>query len=386
MVLSAPRPEEEARTGTSRASSLDMRERSTSEERLHRTVTTDQRHALIALNAELAVPRARLCSLARRILDHGALCARSAPELAGSEAAARALRHRDLLAGREVERAETAGSSVVTILDADYPTELLDLDLPPPVLYIRGELTRTSRLGIVGSRHADRWALASAQQIAAAVAGAGFPVVSGFALGVDIAAHRAAADAGETVAVLGCGLARPYPRQHHDFAETLARRGALITEFPLDANPKPQNFPVRNRIIAALSRCTLVVQAARRSGALITARYAAELGRDVAALPGRPSDARSAGANLLLRDGAHVVLEPADALTLLGCETSGETAEKGTPRNALLERIAASPQSLDELVESTGRSAADLQASLLDLEIDGLIENVAGRWLRSPSN
>lgn len=358
----------------------------TDNENPSRDLPESLRNALIALNANLQVPREPLYRWALKVKHARRLCEREAsPKLRGAlegttlEAAADE-------AQRQREGARRLGATLVTLLDDDYPPELLELALPPPVLYVRGRLSRRRRLAIVGSRHADRWALHSAAQIASAAARADCTVVSGFALGVDIAAHRAAADEGETVAVLGCGLAARYPKQHHDFAETIVRGGALITEFPLDASPKPQNFPIRNRIIAALARCTLVVQAAARSGALITARYATELGRDVAALPGRPGDARSAGANLLLRDGAQVVLEPADVLTLLGA-TEPVRTDSSQPREHrsscdLLARLKAGGMGLDELVEATGQSAAGLQVQLLDLELDGLVECVAGRWER----
>ncbi len=358
------------------------------------------RDVLVALTADLALPRERVCTLGDDLSAHPGEAVSTArlrellsahfrpPHTAvalevAQEAGARA---------REVQsEAAELGARVVTRVDPDYPAPLLELERPPAVLWIRGPLRRRRRLAIVGPRHADRWALDAAVEISAAVSREGFPVVSGFAAGVDVAAHRAALG-GPTIAVLGCGLKARYPRAHYRLAdEIVTAGGTVLTELPAHAEPKAQNFPPRNRIIAALAHATLVVQATSRSGALITARYAADLGRTVLAVPGRPVDARSRGTNRLLRDGALVALGPADVLAALGLQlASGDDEAPATPPTASLRReilrsIAAADRSLDELARELSVPVAAVQAQLLELELDGLIRQEAGRAHASPS-
>ena len=353
-------------------------------------VPAELRQALIALNADLRISRNRICRVAKKLQNDSTVGDLLAGFRDGRQRsmAEQCLGRAETLANTELEKCRALGAQIVTQFDPAYPVELAELQLPPPVLYIRGRLEPGVRLAIVGSRHADAWALESASQIASAATSGGFSVVSGFALGVDIAAHRAAVFAGgSTIAVLGCGLAARYPRQHHGFSQTIAESGAVVTELPFHAEPKAQNFPVRNRIIAALSRCTLVAQAALRSGALITARYAADLGRTVMAVPGRPVDARSAGANLLLRDGALVALEPADVLVTLGLDLGKDLSPQRSTRKGgqkvsgavqVLDTLRGAEGTLDELVIRLDRAASSIQSDLLQLELDGLVSRKAG--------
>ncbi|HYG64901.1 MAG TPA: DNA-processing protein DprA, partial [Thermoanaerobaculia bacterium] len=223
------------------------------------------------------------------------------------------------LAARETAEADRLGAAIVTTLDPGYPPPLRQLAPPPPVLYIEGRLSAGSAepaVAVVGSRRADPYGREVAGLFAQALAAAGVPVVSGFALGVDEAAHRGAlaAERGETVAVLGCGLGVDYPRGQGALAREIAGRGAVVSEFPCGQEPRAWHFPVRNRVIAALTAGTLVVQAAPRSGSLITARHALDLGREVWAVPGRIFDEKSIGPNALIRDGAQLVQHPRDIL------------------------------------------------------------------------
>jgi len=228
---------------------------------------------------------------------------------------------------RELAAAERLGAAVLLREDAGYPEALRQLDLPPPVLYVRGALfgalfPSAPAVAIVGSRRADAYGLEVADLFARSLATAGVAVVSGFAHGIDAAAHRGALAAetsasGVTLAVLGCGLGVDYPRGHGGLAAEIAARGALLTEFPCGLAPRSWHFPVRNRVIAALTAGTLVVQAAPRSGSLVTARHALELGREVWAVPGRIFDERSLGPNALIRDGATLVQHPHDILETL---------------------------------------------------------------------
>jgi DNA processing protein len=237
------------------------------------------------------------------------------------------------LADAERRRAGAAGGRLVTRFDADYPRPLLDLPLPPPVLAVAGELPAEVVAGgpavaMVGSRRADAYGLEVAGDLARALAAAGLPVVSGFARGVDAAAHQGALDGGgTTVAVLGCGLDVPYPHGHRRLFRRIAEggettgggesRGAVLSEFPCGIEPKPWHFPVRNRLIAALAWGTVVVRAARRSGSLITARLALDLGREVLAVPGSLYDRLSEGPHRLLADGAAMATSARDVLDAL---------------------------------------------------------------------
>ena len=207
-----------------------------------------------------------------------------------------------------------------------YPAALGHLALPPPVLSVRGaaEPFRGPAVAVVGSREASEYGLEAAELFARGLAAAGVTVVSGFARGIDAAAHRGAlAGGGSTVAVLGCGLGVDYPRGHARLGEQIAAAGALVSEFACGTAPRGWHFPVRNRIIAALSAGTLVVEATARSGSLVTARHALDIGREVWAVPGRIVDPRAAGPNALIRDGAALVESPRDILESLGFQSLG---------------------------------------------------------------
>jgi len=226
-------------------------------------------------------------------------------------------------AERELAAAARLGATVLLREDPGYPAALSQLDLPPPVLYVLGafgalEPARPA-VAVVGSRRADSYGQEVAELFARDLAAAGITIISGFAHGIDAAAHHGAlaSPAGTTVAVLGCGLGVDYPRGHSRLAEEIAARGALLSEFPCGLSPRSWHFPVRNRVIAALAAGTLVVQAAPRSGSLITARHALDLGREVWAVPGRIFDERSLGPNALIRDGATLVQHPQDILDIL---------------------------------------------------------------------
>ena len=231
------------------------------------------------------------------------------------------------IAERELAAAERLGAAILLREDPGYPAALGQLDLPPPVLYVRGLPLEPGNpaVAIVGSRRADSYGQEVAELFARALAAAGLTVISGFAQGIDAAAHRgalAAAGPGSaatcaTLAVLGCGLGVDYPRGHARLAEEIAAQGTLLSEFPCGLSPRSWHFPIRNRVIAALAAGTLVVQAAPRSGSLITARHALDLGREVWAVPGRIFDERSLGPNALIRDGAALVQHPQDILDAL---------------------------------------------------------------------
>ncbi|HWP12246.1 MAG TPA: DNA-processing protein DprA [Ramlibacter sp.] len=284
---------------------------------------------------------------------------------------------------------------ILTLGDADYPAGLLHTEDPPLMLYLMGELDRPWPAGIavVGSRNPTPQGLANARQFSRSFAQAGFTVVSGLALGVDAAAHEGALDAAAagrlaTIAVVGTGLDRVYPRQHLELAHRVAQHGLLVSEYPLGTPPLPPNFPKRNRIIAALSQGTVVVEAALRSGSLITARQAAEQGRDVFAIPGSIHSPQSRGCHALLKQGAKLVETAQDVLEELSLpQRAGRAPATPAPpscdeaqpeRSGLLAALGFDPVSLDALVARTGVAAAHLQAQLLELELQGEVARLPG--------
>jgi len=280
--------------------------------------------------------------------------------------------------------AERAGARVVTLGEPGYPEAFGPLDLPPPAVWIAGELPDAPAVAIVGARRASPYGTEIAAWLATEVARAGATVVSGFAIGVDAAAHRGAleAPAGSTVAVLGCGLGVDYPRGHRPLGERIRTRGALLTEFAPGRAPRPWQFPVRNRLIAALAQAVVVVEGAPRSGSLVTARLAADLGRDLLAVPGRVTDELALGPNALIADGAAPVLTPNDLLDAIGLGELGATSNSRPPSaapepppglapaaRALWLAAAADPAPAETLAARAGLSIDRALATLLELEL-----------------
>jgi DNA processing protein len=217
----------------------------------------------------------------------------------------------------EWELIERHGVRVMTVDDPSYPARLAAFDDAPALLYLRGDLQPADEqaVGIVGSRHCTAYGRKMAERLAAGLVRAGYTVISGLARGIDGAAHRAALDAGgRTIAVLAGGLSRIYPPEHADLAEQVVARGAILTETPMTVQPQPGMFPARNRIISALSRAVVIVEAGERSGALITATHAAEQGREVFALPGNADSPASAGCLNLIRNGVRMIRHVDDLL------------------------------------------------------------------------
>jgi DNA processing protein len=310
--------------------------------------TPDARTLRIALNATPTLSRPALYRLAQD-LDAwtGSPGSTEAPDrLAPSLGVPRAQLGRALAAmadapetaARELEAAERLGARLLVAGDPGYPADLGQLTLPPPVLAVCGEIPTGPAVAIVGSRRTDAYGQEVAELFAKSLAAAGVTIVSGFARGIDAAAHRGAlaAEGGRTVAVLGCGLGVDYPAGHERLGREIAAHGALVSEFPCRLTPRAWHFPVRNRVIAALTAGTLVVQAAPRSGSLLTARWAADLGKDVWAIPGRIFDERSLGPNALIRDGAPLVQHPREILEML-------LPSLGSSAGAFLERPSPPP-------------------------------------------
>lgn len=289
--------------------------------------------------------------------------------------------------------------AIVTLGDPGYPAALLQMEDPPLLLYLLGNgsfetLPSTRCVAMVGSRNPTPQGADNARNFAQALASAGLTVVSGLALGVDGAAHEGAlaavgqggAEAMVTIAVVGTGLDRVYPKQHHELAHQIALHGLLVSEYPLGTPPLSPNFPKRNRIIAGLSRATLVVEAALKSGSLITARLASEQGRDVLAIPGSIHSAQSRGCHALIKQGAKLVESAEDVLEEFGStfaldnesQASVAVAAPEGPESALLQALGHDPVGLDALQARTGLPTPELQAELLTLELEGWVARLPG--------
>jgi DNA processing protein len=358
--------------------------------------------------------------------------------------AARAVRGREVRIAerddiiREIERSRALGVRFLSLGDPDYPSLLREIDTAPPIIALRGDATLFQRscVAIVGSRNASAAGLAFAERLTHGLARENYVVASGLARGVDGVAHRAALDTG-TIAVLAGGHLRPYPSEHANLLEQIAQNGAVISEMPLDWEPRGRDFPRRNRIVSGLCAGVVVVEAARRSGSLITARFAAEQGREVFAAPGSPLDPRAEGTNDLLRQGATFCTSAEDVVRTLSERKTGglrrddlfqegevysdaeplfdemdlfsfqeSGAERGadpladhrkapqrpaaaldpplpaavaTPpvqemRETILALLGPSPVGVDELIRAAGLPARDVRGLLLELDIEGRLE------------
>ncbi|MBS0582121.1 MAG: DNA-protecting protein DprA [Proteobacteria bacterium] len=306
------------------------------------------------------------------------------------------------------------GHHLLTCDSEDFPLLLRDIGSAPAALFVIGDPTLlwTPQIAVVGARSASTAGLANARAFARAFALAGNTVTSGLAEGIDGAAHAAAlAAGGKTVAVLGTGIDLVYPRQHAELAARIAESGALVSEFPPGVQGHPTHFPRRNRIISGLSLGTLVVEASLKSGSLTTARYAAEQGREVFALPGSIHNPLARGCHKLIREGARLVETATEVLDDLrdvgailadglrerlaaidaergggaGAQRRGDAHEGDPDYAALMKALDHTPAALDELVERTGLAAAALSSMLLVLELDGLVVAENGRYARAAS-
>ena len=286
--------------------------------------------------------------------------------------------------------ADNARRHVLTLGDALYPGELLQMADPPLMLYVQGDvqaLHHPRRLAMVGSRNPTPQGETNARQFAHALGQVDVCVVSGLALGIDGAAHEGALQAGAlTIAVVGTGLDRVYPKRHLSLAHRIGAQGAIVSEYPLGTPPLPAHFPQRNRIIAGLSQGTLVVEAAVQSGSLITARLAVEQGREVFAIPGSIHSPQARGCHALIRQGAKLVESAQDILEdlhIVPARTEGEVSnESSGNEDPLLEAMGYDPVSLDALQARTGLDTAHLQARLLELELQGDVGRLPGGLLQ----
>lgn len=297
---------------------------------------------------------------------------------------------------RQVKLVERLKIRTITLFDRSYPVRLKAIPDPPPLLYVRGTLLSQDEVAValVGGRRATPSGRLITEDIAKDLAGCGVTIVSGLARGIDAAAHRGAlAGKGRTIAVLGCGIDRTYPSEHHLLRRNIESHGAVISELPIGAAPHSHHFPRRNRIISGLSLGVLVSEAATDSGSLITAKLALEQGREVFAIPGSIKEEACRGSNRLIKEGAKLIegaqdileeiLPQIDARQRAMLRLDSAVVEARAPvrkEDALVyEALSYEARSIDAIIESTGLSAADVSATLLSLELNGRIRQLPGQ-------
>jgi len=282
---------------------------------------------------------------------------------------------------------EKQNISALTWDDELYPPRLKEIEQPPPVLYLRGEITIEDHfaVAIVGTRRITAYGRQITEELASFLAGQGITVVSGLARGVDAVAHSAALKAGgRTIAVLGSGVDKIYPPEHTQMAEKMMKQGAVVSDYAVGTPPDASNFPPRNRIISGLSMATVVIEAGETSGALITAEFAAEQGREVFAVPGSILAPQSKGTNKLIQSGAQPLLTPQDLMQALNLTRAGafKAARKILPADALeaqlLAALGAEPVHVDELRNETGLPIEKVSATLTLMELKGMVRQVGG--------
>lgn len=287
----------------------------------------------------------------------------------------------------EYQRVLDQGVRLVTRDSPDYPPLLQQTVNPPFLLYVRGTLADADRwaVAVVGTRQASTYGKDVTRKIVTDLVASGITIVSGLALGIDAVAHEAALEAGgRTLAVLGSGVDQVYPLRNYQIGTAITRQGALISEYPIGTLPTASNFPPRNRLISGLTLGVLVVEAANKSGAMITAQFAAEQGRDVFAVPGNIFSVRSEGTHRLIRDGAMLVTSAQDILDALNMQSAVVQQEitaamPDTPiEAALLALIEAEPRHIDEIGRQSGLPTPDVSATMALLELKGLVRHIGG--------
>ncbi len=298
---------------------------------------------------------------------------------------------------KDIELVKQKRIRIMTMSDSEYPPLLLQLPDPPPFLYLQGNIDEHAKyIAVVGSRNATAYGLSTARRLCADLASLGLTVVSGMALGIDTAAHEGALQVnGKTVAVLGSGFKRIYPAANHKLSRMIARKGAVITEFPMLTDPEPHNFPVRNRIISGMSLGTVVVEASRKSGSLITARLAAEQNREVFAVPGSIQSFKSTGTHTLIKQGAKLVENAQDILDEIAgayLSTAGvskpdqkqEKARKNLQKltdeeTQIYKALGPYPVHIDNLARETAMKPGRLSSMLLQMELKGIVRQSPGK-------
>ena len=333
---------------------------------------TGLRKLLVALSTPESVCAADRATLARVVPDNVAAAIARGPDPERLDAARRWL--------------EDSANQVVTLADSAYPRLLLEIPDPPPLLYVKGNpaLLDHASLAVVGSRNATQQGRSNAEAFSRELSEGGFTVISGLALGIDAAAHAGGLAAlSSSIAVVGTGLDIVYPARNRDLAHRLAEEGALLSEFALGTPALASNFPRRNRLISGLARGCLVVEAALKSGSLITARYALEQGREVFAIPGSIHSPLSKGCHLLIKQGAKLVESSQDILEELGAPVPNRgtiiaSADEIAPDDPLLAALGFDPIDLDNLCQRSGLTPDTASAMLLTLELEGVVSRLPG--------
>jgi len=298
----------------------------------------------------------------------------------------------------EIERARDAGIAIVPFTNPNYPARLRTIADPPPFLYVKGNILTDDdkAVAIVGSRSASEYGRRVARDLARGLVSLGFTVVSGMARGIDGSAHESALQAGgRTIAVLGSGVERAYPAEHETLYRRIGENGAVLSELPIGTRPLAFNFPARNRLISGLSLGVVVVEATEKSGSLITATLAVEQGREVFAVPGEVGSSRSRGAHRLIRQGAKLVESVDDIIEEIAPQLLDRTgsatqrAPRVLPQNAsdatrtIFALLQENTLQVDQVIERTGMSAAQVLETLLDLELQGLLRQLPGKIYRA---
>ncbi|MEN8807607.1 MAG: DNA-processing protein DprA [Desulfobacterales bacterium] len=296
---------------------------------------------------------------------------------------------------QDMALAAQKGVRIVTMTDPDYPALLLQIPDPPPFLYVRGKLeSQCKAVAVVGSRIATRYGLSMAARLSAELAACGVTVVSGMARGIDTAAHEGALQSGgRTVAVLGSGLEKVYPAENRKLFQTIVRNGAVLSEFPMLTKPEPHNFPIRNRIISGMSYGTVIVEASKKSGSLITARLAAEQNREVFAVPGSVQSFKSIGTHTLIKQGAKLVENAQDVLEEIAGQlfegirpddrhppTKKEPPALTTEEAIVCGALEPYPVHIDDLGRKLSMAPGKLASILLQLELNGIVEQSPGNF------
>jgi len=296
---------------------------------------------------------------------------------------------------KELEKVQQKGIKILTLTDTDYPALLREIPDPPPYLYVYGCIPATRKnISIVGSRNATQYGLDTTQRLGRDLASLGITIVSGMARGIDTAAHEGALMAhGKTIAVLGSGLERIYPRENETLFHRIAESGAVISEFPLSAEPEAHHFPMRNRVISGLSLGTVIVEATLRSGSLITARLAAEQNREVFAVPGSINSFKSTGTHTLIKQGAKLVEQAGDIMDEISHWIDHSVSEDNSTldvntapkpplsplETSVLQALEHYPLHIDDLTRKLGMAPSDLSSTLLRLELKGVVQQDPGK-------
>ncbi len=350
--------------------------------------------------------RVGIATYQRLLIEHGtaqnALAA--LPEVARAAGVSNYIICSEAIIDTELKMARNIGARLVEKGTLDYPAALADLSDAPPFLWVLGDsrLLKRPMIAMVGARNASSLGTRMARRLAGDLGAAGYVVVSGLARGIDAAAHLAALDSG-TIAVQAGGVDTIYPAENAELALNLGKSGLRISEQPMGLQPMARHFPARNRIISGLAQATIVVEAAAKSGSLITARDALDQGREVMAVPGHPMDARASGCNMLIRDGATLVRSAQDVLEALAPlaatqqpelslvipeapqKDNRSLRETADLHSQILSRLGPSPLAEDQLIRDLGRPAAKITPALVELELDGSIDRAPGGLLTRAS-